>query len=220
LKEKLGLEINNNGYTSEFIKTLNEEQKVQFIQTIVWPKLTEMMSESMKLFEALKEIKSKNVLYKEISQVANKNNIKEDLFVTMLLKNPKILKENGVKEFDNLLLKKDEIENFYFKNEELFGKNFIMLQNLVKASASIQKIIAESNIPKEHKQKILIDMKKTVIKLDSKDHTKKILFETVQKSVSSSLQDADFIKSLREVNESILKMRQNKNKENVNKFTV
>ena len=47
-------------------------------------------------------------------------------------------------------------------------------------------------------------MQKTVVKSDKK---KQVLFETVQNSVTVSLQDNDFVKSLREVNESILKIR-------------
>lgn len=214
LKENLGLELTNNGYSSDFIKGLNEDQKAQFIQTIVWPKLTEMMAESMKLFEALKDIKAKNPLCREIAQVAKKNDMEPDLFATLLSKSPEILKQKGIKGIDSLLERKEEIENVYFKNEELFGKNFVVLQNLVKASASIQKIVIDSNLSKDYKQKILTDMKTTVIKSDTK---KKVLFDTVQESITSSLQDADFVKSLREVNDSILKIRKIQNKETTTK---
>lgn len=216
LKENLGLELTNNGYSSDFIKGLNEDQKAQFIQTIVWPKLTEMMAESMKLFEALKDIKAKNPICKEITQIAKKNDMEPDLFATLLSKSPEILKQKGIKGIDSLLERKEEIENVYFKNEELFGKNFVVLQNLVKASASIQKIVIDSNLSKDYKQKILTDMKTTVIKSDIKTN-KKVLFDTVQESITSSLQDADFVKSLREVNDSILKIRKTQNKETANK---
>lgn len=210
LKEKLDLDLTDNGYSSKFLSTLSEENQVRFIQKMVWPKLTEMIGESIKLFEALKEIKSKNPLCKEISQMAMKNNIEEELFITMLLKNPEALKQKGVEGIEKLLEQKIEIENVYFKNEELSGKNFIVIQNLIKASSSMQTLVANSHLPKEQKQQVLLEMKNTVVKSDSK---KKVLFETVQDSVTSSLKDNDFVKSLREVNESILKIRNTQNKE-------
>lgn len=206
LKEKLNLSLVNGGYASSFISSLNEESKVEMIKTVVWPQLTQMIAESLKLFEALKEVKSKNPLFKEIAQMAKKNNMQEDLFVTMLLKTPDLLKEKGVMGLDKLLNKKTEIEEVYFKNEELSGKNFIVIQNLVKASSSIQKLVASANINQEQKQNILEQMQNTVVKSDK---NKKVLFKTVQDSVSSSLQDTDFVKSLRDVNESILKIRKN-----------
>ena len=49
-------------------------------------------------------------------------------------------------------------------------------------------------------------MQNTVVK---SDNNKKVLFKTIQDSVTSSLQDTDFVKSLRDVNESILKIRKN-----------
>lgn len=216
LKENLNLELTDNGYSSKFLLTLSDENKVEFIQKMIWPKLTEMMGESVKLFEALNEIKKKNPLCVQISEMATKNNIDEDLFATMLVKNPEILKQKGIKGIDKLLEQKNEIENVYFKNEELAGKNFIVMQNLIKASSSMQKLIVSTNIPKEDKQRILIDMQKTTVKSDNK---KKILFETIRDSVISSLQDVDFVKSLREVNESIVKIRmgQQQTKEQKNK---
>ena len=210
LKNKLGLELTTNGYESTLLKELNDEQKVQFIQNIVWPKLTEMMGESMKLFEALKDIKEKNPLYKEISQIAKKNDMEEELFATMLLKSPELLKEKNIKGLDKLLSKKEEVESLYFKNEELFGKNFVVMQNLVKASSSIQKTIAGLDISKDYKQAVLQDMKSTVIK---SDNSKKVLFESVQDNITSSLQDNNFVKSLRNINETILKIRQSQQKE-------
>ena len=145
LKENLDLDLDEKGYSSKFLESLTDENKVRFIQKMVWPKLTEMIGESIKLFEALKEIKGKNVLCKEISAMAIKNNIEEELFATMLLKNPEALKRKGVEGIEKLLEKKEEIESIYFKNEELSGKNFIVIQNLIKASSSMQKLIANSN---------------------------------------------------------------------------
>lgn len=113
LKNQLGLELTNSGYESTLLKELNDEQKVKFIQTIMWPKLTEMMGESIKLFEALKAIKEKNPLSKEIAQLAKKNDMEEDLLATMLLKSPDLLKQKGIKGLDKLLSKKEEIENLY-----------------------------------------------------------------------------------------------------------
>lgn len=214
IKENLDLDLTDNGYSSKFISTLSDDNKVKFIKKIVWPKLIEMIGESIKLFEALKEIKSKNPICKEISEIAKKNNIEEDLFVTLLLKNPEGLKKQGIAGFDNLLEKKIEIEKIYFKNEELSGKNFIVIQNLIKASSSLQKLIANTNLPTEQKTEVLVNMQKTIVKSDNK---KKVLFETVQESVSASLQDNDFVKSLREVNESILKMRIKQTKETEDK---
>lgn len=210
LKNKLGLELTDNGYQSTLLTELNDEQKVKFIQTIVWPKLTEMMGESMKLFEALKDIKEKNPICKEIAQMAKKNNMEEELFATMLLKSPELLTQKNIKGLDKLLSKKEQIEELYFKNEELFGKNFIVLQNLVKASASIQKTIIGLDISTEDKQTVLQQMKSTVVK---SENSKKILFENIQDSVTSSLHDNQFVKSLRNINEKILKMRQTQQKE-------
>lgn len=214
LKENLGLELTDKGYYSDFITNLSEDQKVEFVEKIIWPKLTQMINESMKLFEALKEIKSKNPLIKEIEKIAEKNNMEKDLFVTMLLKNPEILKSKGVKGIDYLLEKKDEIQNIYFKNEELFGKTFIVVQNLIKASASIQKIVIDSNIPKNEKKEVLTKMQNTVVK---SNRNRNVLFENVQENITSSLKDNEFVKSLREVNESILEMRKTQKKEVLNK---
>lgn len=206
LKEKLNLDLTNGGYSSSFMASLNEESKIEMIKTVIWPQLNQMIGESIKLFEALKEIKSKNPLFKEIAEIAKKNNMQEDLFATMLLKNPDLLKEKGVEGLDKILNKKSEIEEVYFKHEELSGKNFIVIQNLVKASSSIQKVVVSANINQEQKQRILTEMQNTVVK---SDNNKKVLFKTIQDSVTSSLQDTDFVKSLRDVNESILKIRKN-----------
>lgn len=210
LKKQLGLELTNHGYEATLLKELNDEQKVKFIQNIMWPKLTEMMGESIKLFEALKDIKQKNPLTKEIAQLAKKNDMEEDLLATMLLKSPDLLKQKGIKGLDKLLARKEDIENLYFKNEELYGKNFIVIQNLIKATNSIQKTIIGLDISKEYKEAILKDMKTTVVKSDNK---KSVLLENIQDSVTSSLQDNQFVKSLREINDTIVKIRNSKTKD-------
>lgn len=210
LKKQLGLELTNHGYEATLLKELNDEQKVKFIQNIMWPKLTEMMGESIKLFEALKDIKQKNPLTKEIAHLAKKNDMEEDLLATMLLKSPELLKQKGIKGLDKLLARKEDIENLYFKNEELYGKNFIVIQNLIKATNSIQKTIIGLDISKEHKEAILKDIKTTVVKSDNK---KSVLLENIQDSVTSSLQDNQFVKSLREINDTILKIRNSKTKD-------
>lgn len=215
LSESLSVKYNDNTITIKSLENLTPEQKVESINKFIWPKITSMLEESIKLSYAARETRDKNPLYKKIKQVAELNGISEELFVHYLLKDPDFLKNNQFKEFSGLLLKKPEIESLYFKLEEISAKNFVVMQNIVKVGLSIQKTVDELPIEKEEKQAMLLKFNNTVI---ANKNNKQIVFSTLQESVLDSLKDENYKKSLVEVNSSILKIREmNQNKEQVNK---
>ena len=215
LSESLSVKYNDNTITIKSLENLTPEQKVESINKFIWPKITSMLEESIKLSYATRETRDKNPLYKKIKQVAELNGISEELFVHYLLKDQDFLKNNQFKEFSGLLLKKPEIESLYFKLEEISAKNFVVMQNVVKVGLSIQKTVDELPIEKEEKQAMLSKFNNTVI---ANKNNKQIVFSTLQESVLDSLKDENYKKSLVEVNSSILKIREmNQNKEQVNK---
>lgn len=216
LSDSLSVNFGSDKTTIKALENLSPEQTIESINKFIWPKITSMLEESIKLSYAARETRDKNPLYKKIQKAAQLNNISEELFVHYLLKDPEFLEKNKCKGIGGLLLKKDEIENLYFKLEEISAKNFVVMQNLVKVGLAVQKTISDLPMEsKEEKQALLSSLNKTVI---SSKNNKQILFNTLQESVLESLNDNDYKKSLVEINSSILKIREiNQNKEQNNK---
>lgn len=204
LTKDLKVEFDGNKTKIKSLENLSPEQKIESINKFIWPKITSMLEESISLSYASRETRDKNPLYKKIKKAAQVNNISEELFVHYLLKDSEFLEKN-CKGIGELLIKKDEIENLYFKLEEISAKNFVVMQNIVKVGLSIQKTVGELPIDKEEKQALLSTLNKTVI---SSKNNKQILFNTLQESVLESLNDDDYKKSLVEINTSILKIRE------------
>ena len=219
LEKTTGLILTNDGYQSNVINSLASTEKIEFIEKIVWPKLTDMMKESVKINQAINEIKRKNPYYKKIAEMAKSAEFSEEMTINLLLNNPNILKEKGIKGVDKLLENKIDIERMYAKNEELCGKSFIALQNIVKAATNMNNLIINlEDVSPKVKEYLFLKMRSTVID-SNKD--REITFETLQTSINATLQDKNFVKSLRNVNDSITKIREKaQTTNNINKPTI
>lgn len=203
IKEKLQL---NEGekYIPNLIIDLNIEDQLMFIHNIILPTIIETINETTKLFKVLKDLKEINPLYQEISQAVKQSNIEESLFMALLFQSPKLLINKNIPKIEELLLKTNEIENFHYKNEQLFSTNLLVTNKFIEIVNHVQKFIMNLDCPLKIREKNCMIIQKNFLSLNDSNHK---IFQIVKDKIVCSLQHEFYLKSELNVIKKIFERR-------------
>lgn len=178
---------------------LSNKQKFELINNILVPKISNLIDYSLSFMEFQNDLKSINNNHFILNKFCKLNNTSIDN-VLPILKNDDAeykFKFFNFKNYDKIIINKNDILKFSIIQDQIFAKNFLFLQNISILLSTIQKEIKKMDI--KNKEQFINIIDTTEIKFKKNKTT----IGDVKLNIINSLSNSDFVTFLSNTNAAI-----------------
>ena len=151
MNEKIEKDFNFSFSSMSFniLNNLDDNKKVELIEKIIWPKLSNELNDVMNLSIDLNKLTEKKEKLKDLFDFAKLNSIHADVVVHTLKNNSELLQ--NLHGYEKVLKSKDDILSLYDKYENLIYNNILVLKSLTDTSNLLKENLKSMNLPSANK---------------------------------------------------------------------